>query len=239
MEGDETDVTDSMTCPRCKTRYTASDKTFKQTLPTLPQSAPAPRLQAPSVPAQYQTSQTGQRVSQACISCVAVAAAWWYPNVITITGGVVWFVSLVGGSGNWGVIHRLLDRNHDGKLNLADIKHAVNAVLDEVLEEAPPTLPPIPVHVIRGGETLMGEITGATREQLHEAAKVMFSEVNKGKAFARARVGKIFGENFSRVQKEMVKLGLLKGNDNAGYKLTTEGKTFLGRYLPPSPTPAE
>lgn len=227
----------SIVCPECKARFVRdSGKTFEQSLPTLPQSSPAPRVPAPSIPAPLWASKTGQRLMQAGVSA-GVAFIATHNTVVTIgTGATVWFVSLVGGSGNWGVVKDFLDRNRDGKVNLADIKHAVGAVLDEVLEDTP-KVPPIPVHVVRGETTLMGEITGTTREQLHEAAKVMFSETNKGKAFARARVGGIFGGNFSQVQKEMRKLKLLEGNKNAGYKLTTEGEMFLGRYLPPSPAP--
>ena len=252
LVGESSKMTNSITCPNCKTRFVQVGKT-KKTYQSTPQQfigndagslrqtqpVPTPR-QLPSLPSWTGQSKTGQRVVQTGVSCAVVGALFTWPGVITVTGATVWFGSMLGGIDNWSVLHKFLDRNRDGKVNRKDVEHIVNNVLDNVLEDAPPASPPIPVHVIRGTETTMGQITGATQEQLHEAAKVMFSEVNKGEAFARSRVGKIFGADFSQVQKEMVKLKLLEGNDNAGYKLTPEGLIFLGRYhSSPSPTPDE
>lgn len=205
---------------------------------TLRQTHPPAQRQAPHLPTWTQGSRTGMRVMQTSASCGLVYLISGSPVAAGVTGLAVWFGSLLGGQENWGVVHRFLDRNHDGKLNRKDIEHVVNSTLDNVLEPDDDTPPDIPVHVIRGNETVMGVITRATQEQLTEAARVMFSVVNQGKAFSRDRVGGIFGNNFSQVQKEMIKLKLLEGNRHAGYKLTNEGKTFLSRYHP-SPTPNE
>lgn len=234
-------MTNSITCPSCKARFVevGNEKSYAQSLPALPQSAPTPRMSAPSVPAPLWASKTGQRLMQAGVSAGVALVATHNTGFAIGTGATVWFVSLVGGSGNWGVIKDLLDRNKDGRIDKSDLMD----ILGNWWDDSEPRVPDLPVEVVRGKKTVYGKITGTTREQLTEAAVIMFTVVNQDKPFSRDRVGGVFGSNFSNVQKEMRKLGLLEGNKNAGYKLTTDGKTFLGRYHPtakaPSPTPNE
>lgn len=237
-------MTHIITCPICGTDFVEAtggvtrQKTYKSThfVGNGAASLRSVSGSKPTLPTQAWGSKTGQRIAQMGVSCCVVAIFATVPNVITGTGALVWFVSLLGGSDNWGVVRDFLDRNRDGKVNLDDLKHTVNAVLDEVLEDSEPSLPTIPVHVVKGTVTRMGTITGTTQEQLEQAGKAMFSPAHRDKPFSRDRVGSIFGGNFSKVQREMIELELLEGNRHAGYKLTNEGKAFLGRYYP-SPTP--
>lgn len=242
----------SIVCPVCRTRFTTPAPTYSSSnteynataryigsdAESLRQVHPPHTRQLPNLPNEIKASKTGQRLMQTCISCGTVAAFLAFPNVITATGMAVWFGSLLLGRDNWDVLLHLLDRNKDGRVDLRDVKDMLDWWKDGDDEQETPPPPSIPVQVIKGSETTFGAITGVTQEQLAEAARVMFSVVHTGKAFARSRVGHIFGSNeeFSRVQKEMITLKLLEGNDNAGYKLTNEGLTFLSRYHP-SPTP--
>jgi len=250
----ETNVTNSITCPNCKTRFVQVSKT-KKTYQSTPQQfigndagslrqtqpVPAPR-QLPSLPDWTGQSKTGQRVVQTGISCGLVAIAGASGPVICTVGLGVWFGSVVFGRENWDVVFRFFDRNKDGRVDSRDLREMTDwwrgGGDDEPVEPPPPD---IVVSVASGSTVTRQRITGTTEEQWQKAAWIMASVTCKDGKFSRDRVGAIFGDNkeFGRVQQEMRTAGLLRGaNRYTGYKLTPAGRAFLAEYRP-SPTPDE
>ncbi len=241
-------MTDSMTCPTCGTRYTAEQKAYPamrlvgdDAASLRVEDTRSPNRQLPNVPTPLWSSKTGQRLMQSGVSAGVAAAAWWHPGIITLTGATVWFVSLIGGSGNWGVVKDLLDRNKDGRVDIRDLRDMVRWWKDDNDEPDQPKPPDIVVPVASGSTVTRQRITGTTEQQWIEAAFVMASVTHKDGKFSRNRVGYIFGSDkeFGRVQQEMVTATLLTGGRYTGYRLTSAGRAFLAKYRPPAPDEVE